>query len=79
MLPIARASDDRPDPHAVGMVDMVGAWPQPNFPGYSGQVKTHAPFLPAELKAAGYTTLMSGKWHLGQPGPTACRFHLAGP
>lgn len=61
-------------PHKVGMGNMVGGQSRDGFPGYSGRVSADAPFLPAVLKQAGYTTLMAGKWHLGQPGPVARGF-----
>ncbi|MCC6537221.1 MAG: arylsulfatase [Bryobacterales bacterium] len=61
-------------PHKVGMGNMTGGKPRPGFPGYTGRVDESAPFLPAVLKQAGYTTLMCGKWHLGQPGPVARGF-----
>lgn len=61
-------------PHRVGMGNMTGGQPRPGFPGYSGRVDGNAPFLPAVLKQAGYTTLMCGKWHLAQPGPIARGF-----
>lgn len=56
-------------PHRVGMGNMTGGKPRPGFPGYSDRVSADAPFLPAVMKKSGYTTLMSGKWHLAQPGP----------
>jgi arylsulfatase A-like enzyme len=61
-------------PHKVGMGNMTGGQPRPGFPGYTGRVDPNAPFLPAVLKQAGYTTLMCGKWHLAQPGPVARGF-----
>ena len=33
-----------------------------------------ARFLPGVLRESGYSTLMSGKWHLGEPGPIARGF-----
>jgi arylsulfatase len=62
------------DPHRVGMGNMTGGTPRPGFPGYSGRVSESAAFLPAVLQQAGYSTAMSGKWHLGQPGPVARGF-----
>ena len=61
-------------PHKVGMGNMTGNPQRQGFPGYSGRVNQDAPFMPAVLKQAGYTTLMCGKWHLGQPGPIARGF-----
>jgi arylsulfatase A-like enzyme len=62
------------NPHKVGMGNMTGNPRRAGFPGYSGRVNEDAPFLPAVLKQSGYTTLMCGKWHLGQPGPVARGF-----
>jgi arylsulfatase A-like enzyme len=56
-------------PHKVGMGNMVGGQARGGFPGYTGRVSASARFLPAVLRDSGYTTVMSGKWHLGQPGP----------
>lgn len=56
-------------PHKVGMGNMVGGQRRDEFPGFTGRVAESAVFLPRVLKSAGYTTLMCGKWHLGQPGP----------
>lgn len=56
-------------PHAVGMGNMVGGKPRPDSPGFSGRVPESAVFLPRVLRDSGYTALMTGKWHLGEPGP----------
>lgn len=61
-------------PHKVGMGDMVGAKERPGYPGFTGRVSQSATFLPAVMREAGYTTLMCGKWHLGEPGPIARGF-----
>lgn len=61
-------------PHRVGMGNMTGGKPRPDFPGYSDRVNADTPFLPSVMKQAGYTTLMAGKWHLAQPDPIARGF-----
>jgi arylsulfatase len=61
-------------PHRVGMGNMVGGQARQEYPGFTGRVSPTAPFLPAALRGSGYSTLMSGKWHLGDPGPVARGF-----
>lgn len=56
-------------PHQAGMGNMVGGMAREEFPGYRGRIDPAIEFLPKTLKQAGYTTLMTGKWHLAQPGP----------
>ena len=56
-------------PHQTGMGNMVGGQAAAEYPGYKGRIDESTPFLPQTLRKAGYTTLMAGKWHLGQPGP----------
>lgn len=48
--------------HAVGMgmiADMCTG-----FPGYLGQVSSHAATIPEMLRPSGYSTFATGKWHL---------------
>ena len=35
----------------------------PGYPGYSGEIPLAAATLPETLRAAGYATIMCGKWH----------------
>ena len=35
----------------------------PGYPGYSGEIPLEAATLPETLRAAGYETIMCGKWH----------------
>ena len=61
-------------PHKVGMGNMVGGQRQDGLRGYAGRIDEGVTFLPRVMKEAGYTALMCGKWHLGQPGPVARGF-----
>jgi len=61
-------------PHKVGMGNMVGGQAREGYLGYTGRISESARFLPGVLRESGYTTLMSGKWHLGEPGPVARGF-----
>ena len=49
---------------------LTGQHPQSvGFPGMSGSLPRTCVTIPEVLRAAGYETLMAGKWHLGKPGP----------
>ena len=61
-------------PHKVGMGNMVGGQARAGYPGFTGHVSESVRFMPAVLRESGYTTLMSGKWHLGNPDPVARGF-----
>jgi len=47
--------------HQTGMGDMEPDW---HFPGYRGNINKQCVTLGQALKANGYSTYMSGKWHL---------------
>jgi arylsulfatase A-like enzyme len=55
------------DPHIAGIGTMLEV-AQPDFagaPGYEGHLNERVVTVTELLKAAGYHTLLSGKWHLG--------------
>ncbi|HVM67647.1 MAG TPA: sulfatase-like hydrolase/transferase, partial [Acidimicrobiales bacterium] len=48
--------------HAVGMGFLADI--PLGYPGYTGRIPASVPTLPRVLRAAGYSTLAVGKWHL---------------
>ena len=58
-------------PHQVGigvMIDGYAAGPRAaaNSPAYQDHLSTNSPTVAELLRAAGYRTMMTGKWHLGK-------------
>ena len=57
-------------PHQTGMGNMVGGRPpDESMEGYAGRLNNRNATIAEVLRPAGYSTLMAGKWHLGQPSP----------
>lgn len=54
-------------PHQAGIGDMVGA--KYNSKAYQGFLNENCLTIAEVLQGAGYTTLMSGKWHVGENRP----------
>jgi arylsulfatase A-like enzyme len=53
-------------PHQAGVGNMTD---DKGWPGYRGHLNDNCVTIPEVLKPAGYRTYISGKWHLGKPGP----------
>lgn len=53
-------------PHQAGVGHMVN---KRNLPGYLGYLNDHCVTIAEALRPAGYRTLMSGKWHVGEERP----------
>jgi arylsulfatase A-like enzyme len=53
-------------PHQAGIGHMVE---NRGFPGYQGHLNDRCVTIAEALREGGYTTLMSGKWHVGQQRP----------
>ncbi len=53
-------------PHQAGIGHMVG---NRGYPAYQGYLNEHCVTIAEALNTAGYRTLMSGKWHVGEDRP----------
>jgi arylsulfatase len=52
--------------HQTGIGHMVGTVHDKKLPSYRGALNRNCVTIAEALKPAGYTTLMTGKWHLGE-------------
>src|SRR3954451_16240624 len=53
-------------PHQAGVGNMTD---DQGWPGYRGHLNDKCVTIAEVMRSAGYKTYISGKWHLGQPGP----------
>ncbi len=58
-------------PHQVGIGEMIDAYAAAarraaDSPAYQDHLSVDSPTMPELLRAAGYRTMMAGKWHLGK-------------
>ncbi len=53
-------------PHQAGVGNMTA---DQGHPGYRGHLNDRCVTIAEVLRPAGYRTYLSGKWHLGEPGP----------
>jgi arylsulfatase A-like enzyme len=60
--------------HQTGLGNMTGANAPDDLEGYTGHLSEHCATIPEILRPTGYSAYMTGKWHLGQPGPVARGF-----
>ncbi len=60
--------------HQTGLGNMTGAAPSGDLEGYTGRLNDRCATIPEVLRPAGYSAYMTGKWHLGEPGPVARGF-----
>jgi arylsulfatase A-like enzyme len=56
-------------PHQAGMGNMVGGRRDESLDGYQGRLNDRNVTIAEVLRPAGYSTIMTGKWHLAEPGP----------
>ena len=57
-------------PHEAGIGSFTQPKPSPGLgPAYTGHLLDNNITIAELLKSAGYTTWMTGKWHMGTPGP----------
>ena len=60
--------------HQVGLGNMTGTKAPDDMEGYTGRLSENCATIPEVLRPAGYSAYMTGKWHLGEPGPVGRGF-----